>query len=569
MLKQIDKKPIKESIIALINELQSAYHDKLITDDSVEHYSAIALIRNILELMNNYNQGEGTSADKLPRSDRLRNKLTHFSFVISSDAVMNFIQHKLNKKFIDELRQEKLRLSDTSFEETDLYKSLNDYNTDSAIMETFVKENIGSYAFHCIDYLEKFINFTKANNQYAAQFVFEQFLDMIQQLRKAEPNLMLEKVTAQFNDQFFKDYKELLRNKSAHAGFINIEILQAQVATMNRVLEYLKAFFSSAPLQRFPKPKVTPSRQNVEAMQKLTETVDKTQATLLAMKKQALLDLLQKRTKPYQQQELLKKSRTDQPSSETVNELKPTSLVPVLSSLEESFDQAWFTDDEMNHLINHYFVNKANCRLIVGINIDQLEGETFHDNLLDTIKQMVELEATTEMRQDIIVVPINLGNRHWTALYIHFNSDDHGRTKPSIRYFDPFGADKMPDNLQTALRQVFPESTDTMVFPIRLQQDGYNCGPWVIAILDNLINSGVMPNEDFDINAAREDYRRILNSILERTAGDPIRKTKTEKEENTKKQQSTNNSLSMLQEYSSGSDCDESKEQKNAAKKKF
>ena len=83
-------------------------------------------------------------------------------------------------------------------------------------------------------------------------------------------------------------------------------------------------------------------------------------------------------------------------------------------------------------------------------------------------------------------MPLNLGNRHWVALYIHFYTKD--RSRPAVGYFDPLG-DDMPQELKQILKQVYLRLTSSHILacPIRLQSDGYNCGSWVIAILESLI----------------------------------------------------------------------------------
>ena len=186
--------------------------------------------------------------------------------------------------------------------------------------------------------------------------------------------------------------------------------------------------------------------------------------------------------------------------------------------LEE--ETKWFTDDEMNKLFKHFFDNNPDIKLVAAINVYQHEGETLLVNLEEIqLQQTLEysvtsyqLPATSYQLPNTIIIPINLSNMHWAALYIHFNSED--KTSPIINYFDPFG-NPMPSILKETLMKVYCNliETNIMQSPITFQYDGYNCGPWTIAILDSLVHSGMVPEQNFDINDARKRYNEILRSL--------------------------------------------------------
>jgi|GEM_PF-2367677 hypothetical protein len=173
-------------------------------------------------------------------------------------------------------------------------------------------------------------------------------------------------------------------------------------------------------------------------------------------------------------------------------------------------EREWFTDDEMNALLQHYFGNNYDVRLMVAIDLFQHGGVLLRKNLEDLqLQQALEQSFTEQAPQRTIIVPINLGNTHWAALHIYFNTED--RTAPEINYFDPFGH-RMPLELEEVLREVFTglQPNDVLWYPIRFQYDGHNCGPWTIAILNSLVNNSGLPDEDFNINDARIMYRDTL-----------------------------------------------------------
>ena len=107
----------------------------------------------------------------------------------------------------------------------------------------------------------------------------------------------------------------------------------------------------------------------------------------------------------------------------------------------------------MSVLFDHYFGDRDDIRLVVGINAYQLNGETIAENLEAIQLDQVLRESLTGQTQDTIIVPVNLGGNvlqgiqgsHWVALYIHFPNEN--RLQPFIGYFDPFGY-PMPLNLK-------------------------------------------------------------------------------------------------------------------------
>ena len=182
-------------------------------------------------------------------------------------------------------------------------------------------------------------------------------------------------------------------------------------------------------------------------------------------------------------------------------ELANQSQIEDESGYEE--DNSWFNDDQINFLLKS--LGNEHVRVIAAINLYQEEGKTLSSNLEEIqLQQTLEVSINTVI-EDTLVMPLNLGQQHWAALYIHFNTED--RTMPMIGYFDPFGH-TMPKILELTLKKVYTgiKNSNIITSPIRLQSDGYNCGPWVIAILESLIAKEALPDEDLNIREARRTY---------------------------------------------------------------
>lgn len=185
----------------------------------------------------------------------------------------------------------------------------------------------------------------------------------------------------------------------------------------------------------------------------------------------------------------------------------------------------WYQNDDMNTLLHHYIDEESyNVQILTAIDAYWRAGEVAAESLYDNVLQSVlNLSNGVEMH-NTQVMPVNLGNAHWAALYIHYPSAD--RMKPEITYVDPMGQ-TIPSTLSEALKTVFPGINVKDIFssPICLQNDGYNCGPWVINILARLITTdgkSFLPPDGFDINNLRVEHMSILQEASQVT---PVKRT--------------------------------------------
>jgi hypothetical protein len=173
----------------------------------------------------------------------------------------------------------------------------------------------------------------------------------------------------------------------------------------------------------------------------------------------------------------------------------------------------WYTNAHMQTLLEHYFGERDDIRIITPIEAYQLQGEVLQQNLNEATVHDILQESFGLVEVKHTLVPINLGNRHWVGLYIHYADDD--RTKPTVGYFDPLGRD-IPPEVFSAITAVYTgihSKAEIISSPIRLQNDSYNCGPWVIAILQSLVETGSLPSEDFDISIRRQQDEAILGNL--------------------------------------------------------
>lgn len=174
----------------------------------------------------------------------------------------------------------------------------------------------------------------------------------------------------------------------------------------------------------------------------------------------------------------------------------------------------WYTGKDIRILLKHFYGKREDIKIFESIDALQHHGGVLATNLDEARLQGVLRGDCREIN----ILPINLGRRHWAALILRFNSED--KTAPSAWYVDPLGH-KIPAEVSNAVRIVY-QNADILSVNIKLQRDNHNCGPWIIAAFQNLIEAGNLPPEDFDIAVAREIYDNILqrSRAIEATESD-------------------------------------------------
>lgn len=183
---------------------------------------------------------------------------------------------------------------------------------------------------------------------------------------------------------------------------------------------------------------------------------------------------------------------------------------PVLSSepkpKEDVVDRHWYTCDEIDRVLRARLDAVDDVYVMRGIDARLHGGFTIADNLREARNNLLG----TNVRR--IVLPVHVGGNHWTALYVQFDlAQQSPYIRPYIRYVDPMGRGVMPDSLAQALDNLFPSATIERPTATVYQHDGYNCGPYTVALLQHMAtHDGAVPAA----NAIAIDQRRAEDRLL-------------------------------------------------------
>jgi len=182
--------------------------------------------------------------------------------------------------------------------------------------------------------------------------------------------------------------------------------------------------------------------------------------------------------------------------------------------LAGGFDREWYADDEINLLLTHYFQQVDNVDILFAMQGTEWRGTNIlRENLIQYNSQRLQKLARGEQVAERVVIPVNLGGRHWVLLCIRYPADQ--AQLPDVYYIDPLGL--APDyEVASALRHanVFPGVELIHSEGLVLQHDGYNCGPWIVEIARSFLSLGVIPQDgEVDIEAARVEHREQLGII--------------------------------------------------------
>jgi cellulose biosynthesis protein BcsQ len=198
----------------------------------------------------------------------------------------------------------------------------------------------------------------------------------------------------------------------------------------------------------------------------------------------------------------------------------------------------WYTDEDITHLLDHILQNKPNYFYTTPM---QGDGRFSADQLTKNIEEYLLnhiVDNYEEGQNQTVFIPLNVGalqgshdtgGNHWTLAIIKITTK-----QTEIFYFDPLGND-IPASVNDALKKVAQNVYDKKVERVdrmqkvvtRVQYDGYNCGPWVIEFVHQLINNDAPNLANIDISDRRAHYQDILKNI--------------EREENTKNSKKTKN----------------------------
>jgi hypothetical protein len=189
--------------------------------------------------------------------------------------------------------------------------------------------------------------------------------------------------------------------------------------------------------------------------------------------------------------------------SENKTNIQKSSGSPVFWS---NPDIHWYENGEVEQLLSSYFNEKLSEVKIftpmLGTACDGVVENQALQTLAASFQEFVECKLPS---QNKVIMPLNLNNRHWALIYLCFETEK----ETTLYYFDPFG-NEMPANVVDVFKNTVVSKTTVVNLPIRLQNDGYNCGPWIVEGARSLIQEGGLPGEGFDINQARAKQQQLL-----------------------------------------------------------
>jgi hypothetical protein len=167
----------------------------------------------------------------------------------------------------------------------------------------------------------------------------------------------------------------------------------------------------------------------------------------------------------------------------------------------------WYTDNQMTVLLEHYLdKNKSVTWLTPMLATDWTRGNDLKENLIEYQKNRINLLTKGLALNNKVLIPINLDNRHWALLYFIYGDDC---ITPDIYFFDPLGKEP-PDVVVKLLNDIYSEKIKVINIGSRVQQDSYNCGPWIIEAAKSIARDGSVPDASFNIAFAREQHAKDL-----------------------------------------------------------
>ena len=184
------------------------------------------------------------------------------------------------------------------------------------------------------------------------------------------------------------------------------------------------------------------------------------------------------------------------------------------------FATSWYSEQQVNTLIAYYCAESKDYDCISStLGTKSARGIEFKDIFKQFNEERLKHGVTVK---DKIIIPLNLNRDHWVLVYLDY-------TLGNIYYCDPLGA-LMPENIRDIIRNevVFSNAEVNPLFPgshhqtaQRLQQDGYNCGPWVVEVARAIVRTegelvhGVERAScaSLDMNQARKEHFATLSLI--------------------------------------------------------
>lgn len=213
--------------------------------------------------------------------------------------------------------------------------------------------------------------------------------------------------------------------------------------------------------------------------------------------------------------EILLKEREEKPikhkKKHVKHKKKPTEL---------NVDNSWYEDEHINALLKFYFPTTQN-------NIRALPALEWNVNHSD-IHTFIQTRFTNAIGYNpdcfIYFLPLEVNKNHWIGLYV-----DRTPQAECVWWIDSMGG--ITEEWKNAVLGILNDKENIGLFantinaehihflPNRLQNDGFNCGPWLIELLRFYTANKRFPVAgEIDIGAKRQEHLAILNSKKSLTA---------------------------------------------------
>jgi cellulose biosynthesis protein BcsQ len=214
------------------------------------------------------------------------------------------------------------------------------------------------------------------------------------------------------------------------------------------------------------------------------------------------------------------------------------------SSPKKKKNLHWYTDREINTLLQHYLNGKENVYYALCTAPMQGDGRFAEEGQLEEnirlfLLRNIASEKRTGPETISIYIPINVGalphgskkgGFHWTLAIIKYNRVQENTC--GIFYFDPLGKNpEVPINISTALINTVNEVFQSRIYEVNpigpaVQRDGYNCGPWIVEMARLHAEGGDLAHlGDIDINQARKNHKKFEKTPNRRKRPNKRKKT--------------------------------------------
>lgn len=176
-----------------------------------------------------------------------------------------------------------------------------------------------------------------------------------------------------------------------------------------------------------------------------------------------------------------------------------TAIIHSAPSLE------WYDDEKMNFLIFHVCANST----IHGISV--LKFEAFNEIALTLIGNAIL--AALASGNERLFVPLQINNNHWCGFFLILTEGN------SLLYWiDPYGNE--PAYKEQLIKLLNDSNlgsfTDIIWESTKFQEDGLNCGPWLIEILQGIVSERLLPTY-IDMRGRRVVHEELFNARNQHT----------------------------------------------------